>query len=164
MAHCPLLIADYLLTHSGSPLTPLQVIKLVYIAHGYSLALSGRPMVDEAVEAWRYGPVVPSVYHRAKKYGGGPITQLLYSGAGIGDPNANDSAFEHIPPRDRAVLDSVLEAYGKFAGPELISMTHGEGSPWLRYSRPRVADRQIPDNAIKEHYLEVIRDGSIRYR
>lgn len=77
--HCPLLVADYLVARSGGRLTPLQVIKLTYIAHGYSLAINGEPLVDEAVEAWRHGPVVPSVYHRAKRCGGGRIGRLLYS-------------------------------------------------------------------------------------
>ena len=115
-AHCPLLVADYFIARSGGRLTPLQVIKLTYIAHGYSLAINGEPLVDEAVEAWRYGPVVPSVYYGAKKYGGGRITRLLYSGARAGE--ADDAEFEkHVPAQDRAVLDAVLDEYGEFTGP-----------------------------------------------
>lgn len=45
----------------------MQVIKMAHIAHGYSLAIHNEPLVDEAVEAWKYGPVVPSLYYRAKK-------------------------------------------------------------------------------------------------
>lgn len=64
---CPVLVADYFITNAVGSLTPLQVIKMVYIAHGYSLALLDEPLVEEAVEAWRYGPVLPSVYHTVKK-------------------------------------------------------------------------------------------------
>ena len=67
MAHSPLLIADYFIARSGGRITPLQVIKMAHIAHGYSLAIHNEPLVDEAVEAWKYGPVVPSLYYRAKK-------------------------------------------------------------------------------------------------
>ena len=161
-AHCPLLVADYFIARSGGRLTPLQVIKLTYIAHGYSLAINGEPLVDEAVEAWRHGPVVPSLYYRAKKYGGGRITHLLYSGARAGE--ADDAEFEHIPAKDRAVLDAVLDEYGEFAGSELVGMTHGGGSPWTRYCRPRTDRPQIPDEAIKAHYLQVIGDARIRHR
>ena len=74
----PVLVADYFIANARGPLTPLQVIKMVYIAHGYSLAILGEPLVEEAVEAWRYGPVLPSVYYAAKRYGGDGITRLLY--------------------------------------------------------------------------------------
>ena len=56
------LIADYIIAHGGGALTPLQVIKLAYIAHGFTLALLGRSLVPEPIEAWRYGPVIPSIY------------------------------------------------------------------------------------------------------
>lgn len=44
------------------PLTLMKIIKLVYIAHGWHLAHKKSPLISEPVEAWPYGPVVPSVY------------------------------------------------------------------------------------------------------
>ena len=51
--------------------TPMHMIKLVYLSHGWMLGLRERSLINEAVEAWRYGPVVPSVYHRFKSFVGG---------------------------------------------------------------------------------------------
>lgn len=158
------MIADYFIAQSGGRLTPLQVIKLVYIAHGYSLALRDKPLVDEPVEGWRYGPVVPSVYYGVKRYGGRQIARLLYLGTRTNDTDGAKMFEECVPPRDRTLLDGVLEVYGEFSGSQLISMTHGSGSPWNRYCRPCRDDRVIPDEAIKAHYSRVVRDGSIRYR
>lgn len=159
------MIADYFIAHSGGKLTPLQVIKLVYIAHGYSLAIHNKPLVDESIEAWRYGPVVPSVYYRARKYRADEITRLLYLGTWANDMDGAKKIFEeHIPPQDRIVLDRVLEVYGEFSGSQLINMTHGADSPWKQYYRPHVASQKIPNEAIKEHYSRVIKDGSIRHR
>ena len=70
---------------------------------------------------------------------------------------------KHITAQDREVLDAVLEEYGELTGSDLINMTHGPGSPWKQYYR-RAAGQEIPDSAIKEHYLKVVKDGSIRYR
>src|SRR5690242_19451838 len=70
-------------------LSPMQVIKLVYLAHGWYLAITGRPLLDERVQAWRFGPVVPSIYHEFKKYGNGPIedpartTKLIRNNGGF---------------------------------------------------------------------------------
>ncbi len=38
--------------------TPLKLQKLLYYCQGYALALTGKPLFPEPVEAWRYGPVV----------------------------------------------------------------------------------------------------------
>lgn len=157
---CPILAADYLMAHSASLLTPLQVIKMVYIAHGYTLALLDEPLVGEPVEAWRYGPVVPSVYHSAKKYGGSEIDELLYSGIRINDAEGMKTIKrffdDRIPPQQRAILDGVLEGYGRFTGIELTRMTHGDGTPWSQYYRPDVMGQQIPNAVIKSHYKELI--------
>ena len=37
----------------GRVLTPMQVLKLVYISHGWMLGLLDQPLVAEAIEAWR---------------------------------------------------------------------------------------------------------------
>ena len=61
-------------TQAGDPaITPMQLIKLVYIAHGYMLGKHGRPLLDEAVQAWQYGPVVPSVYQAVKSFQSAPV-------------------------------------------------------------------------------------------
>lgn len=43
-------------------LTQVRLHKLVYFAHGWHLGLNRGPLLDEAIQAWRYGPVVPSLY------------------------------------------------------------------------------------------------------
>ena len=62
---------------NGYVLTPMQVIKLVYFAHGYNLAILDRPLIDDHVEAWKFGAVIPSLYHSLKIYGSGVIKAPL---------------------------------------------------------------------------------------
>ena len=54
--------------------TPMHVLKLVYLSHGWMLGLHDKALIYEAVEAWQYGPVIPSLYYRYKAFGGDPIT------------------------------------------------------------------------------------------
>src|SRR5436190_8185336 len=44
----------------------MKLLKLVYFAHGWHLALTKRPIIDERLEAWKFGPVAPDVYHSFK--------------------------------------------------------------------------------------------------
>ena len=53
----------------GRAFTPLQLLKLVYIAHGWMLGLRQKPLIRDRIEAWKYGPVIPALYHDLKRYG-----------------------------------------------------------------------------------------------
>lgn len=64
---------------SGNPIDPVKLQRLIYFAHGWHLAIHGQPLIDERVEAWRYGPTAPSVYHHTKQNGFRAIRSLIRS-------------------------------------------------------------------------------------
>ena len=64
----------------GKPLDPMKLQKLIYFAHGWHLALTSKPLINEHPEAWAYGPVIPSIYHRFKKYGRDAVQNRLVLG------------------------------------------------------------------------------------
>jgi uncharacterized phage-associated protein len=71
-------IANYFIEKSlatGKRLTPMQLVKLVYIAHGWYLARTGKPLLADAVQAWQFGPVIPTLYHEFKQFRDGQITR-----------------------------------------------------------------------------------------
>ena len=51
----------------------LKLNKLLYYAQGTHLARTGKPLFENAIEAWQYGPVVPEVYQKYKACGKNPI-------------------------------------------------------------------------------------------
>ena len=60
-------VAQYFLAQmdedAGDLISNLKLQKLVYYAQGFALALHGRPLFRERVEAWTHGaPVVPELY------------------------------------------------------------------------------------------------------
>ena len=61
MRYKALAIANYYIDKANvedTPLDHLRLQKLVYLAHGWHLAIHGRPLIEESVEAWKYGPVI----------------------------------------------------------------------------------------------------------
>lgn len=132
----------------GKKLTPMQLIKLAYIAHGFSLAIYKRPLLNESVEAWRYGPVVPSLYRRLKSYGSSevsaPISTTIFG--------RNESLDEE----DRQLLDTVFQKYGKFNGVQLSHLTHRPGTPWAEAYTPGEYGTPIDDAQIKVHYATLL--------
>ena len=52
----------------GQETTPMHVIKPTYLCHGWMPGIHARSLLSEPVEARRYGPVVPSIYHRYKSF------------------------------------------------------------------------------------------------
>ena len=74
----PVHIANFFVrkgVESDNPTTILPLIKMVYISHGCNLAFYNEPLFKEPVEAWKYGPVVPSVYYAFRHNGSEKITK-----------------------------------------------------------------------------------------
>lgn len=156
-----LLVADYIIASSQASMTALQVIKTAYIAHGYSLAGLDRPLVREQAQAWRYGPVFPSMYFALRDHGSGPIQSLEYCGTMPDGPEIDDRVkffTSRIDEERREILDAAIEVYGGLPGSRLIAITHADDTPWKKYYKPGVFHTSIPDEATKEYYKKKLEE------
>lgn len=124
----------------GKTLTPMQLMKLVYIAYGWFLAMRGEKLFSDRIEAWKYGPVIPNLYRATKHFGGNQIPHEMVSDAPVSD--AETEAF----------LDSLVQNYGDYSGIALSNLTHQNGTPWQQVFKPNVLNTEIPDSLIREHY------------
>lgn len=59
--------------HFGA-VTPMKLVKLIYIAQGYMLATHRKPLFQEAIEAWQYGPMIPRLYRSIRSFRDSPVT------------------------------------------------------------------------------------------
>lgn len=139
-------------------LTLLGLVKRVYIAHGFSLALFDMSLLNprfDKVEAWRYGPVIPSVYHTFKHHGNHPITEF----ATIAEWHTLDDEPTFITPtleHDNAkdVCDMVWRRYQGYSGSDLVNITHRRGTPWaVCYQEGK--NNEIPDEYTKFYYTKL---------
>lgn len=123
----------------------MQLVKLTYIAHGWSLALRNKDLFKNQIQAWQYGPVIPDLYHTTKSYGRSPIPLNA-----IGSPDDVG-----VTPEDRTFLESVFKKYGHLSGIDLSYLTHKAGTPWSQVYRHGVLGIEIPDHLIESHYRDL---------
>ena len=144
MGHPSSTIAQEILSIANEdrrPLTPLELIKLCYLAYGWSLALRDEPLIDEDAEAWQYGPVFPKLYHALKSFRANPVKYVPEYHGGPSNLDANEEN----------LLRAVYEAYKGLNGVQLSSLTHQPNTPWdisWRSGRNSVIDRKD----IKAHF------------
>ena len=137
---------------------PLKIQKLVYYAHGYYLATTGRPLLDELFEAWPHGPVLPSLYHEFKNFGFTPIKRLAT------DIDWDTDEFVPVPPpTDDFQLDKIIRfvwgAYAKLSSRELSERSHAKDGPWdkVRTAHPGIRNKGIDNEIIKEYFLSFVK-------
>lgn len=144
-----LTIADIILRiakEKDKQLTPMQLMKLTYIANGWSLAVRDKALFTNPIEAWKYGPVMPDLYHATKSFGREPIPFDKIKGALEDLPEELEDEVEF--------LQKVYALYEDKSGIALSSMTHMHGTPWDKTFNEFQMSKQIPVSIIKEHYEE----------
>jgi uncharacterized phage-associated protein len=108
--------ARYACRMSGWSLTNLKLQKILYIAHMVFVGrTNGQLLTDEAFEAWDFGPVLPSLYHRVKIFGDASIRDVFY-----------DAGFIEGSPEAALLKEACDHLSSKTAG-ELIDHTLAEG-------------------------------------
>lgn len=148
--YSPVQVANAFVVQSmqhNQALTHMQVQKLTYIAHGYYLALTGRPLLNELVSAWKYGPVIPGMYDAFKNYGNRPITSTAMSPYGVSG----------LDQQAESVIGAVYKFYGNKDGIELSRLTHMPGTPWSQ-AYDGYNSTIISNEVIKDYYDNLLKN------
>lgn len=147
MSYNPLTIANKIVALKGNNLTIMELLKLQYIAHGYSLAILNKPLFKGRVEAWPYGPVVKEVYDRFRNDQGIHISRPISSSI---------AEEEKIEDNCVKVIEGVVENYKGKNGWELSALTHEANSPWTKTVSDKGFYSEIPDKLIQDYYEGLI--------
>lgn len=137
--------------------TLLKLVKLVYIAHGYLLALTGKSYLNkkyDRVEAWKFGPVIPTVYHTFKYNENNPIKDK-----GVVCTLEEDKLIFVTPKIEEsahAVLNFVWKRYGGMTSTALVTLLHQKGTPWS-YCYREGENVEIPDLDTRLYYYALFK-------
>ena len=136
-----------------------QLMALVYIAHGWYLGLTSKPLINKAPQAWEIGPVIPTLYEALKIYGYEPIRDKISKASASQATESMPTREVYALPNDPKIVEflhGVWKAYGSFSDSELLTLTKKEGTPWqvtwtaegAKYSK----GVDIPEQLIQTHY------------
>lgn len=127
------------------PKTQLQLLKLVYFAHGWMLGLYKEPLLKQRVQAWEYGPVVPELYHSIKHWEAEPVTELIDGYTDLDD----------LGPGELDILDQVYEYYGPKHAFALSDITHRPNTPWFEvHTKKRRPGATIPNKLLLDFFSQ----------
>ena len=116
-------------------ITNLKLQKILYFAQAYYLSRLNKPLFTEKLMAWKYGPVVPGVYHKFKKYTNRPM--ILKEDKST------------LRKEDKEILKKVWEAFGGYSAGRLVSIVHSH-APWKEANISR--SKVISLKAIRDYY------------
>lgn len=140
-------------------MTPMKVQKLLFYLNGWHLAVTGSPCVAEPFGVWKYGPVLQSVYHELKHYGGCAVSKYIEEY----DPKT-DSMKSFVVAESQKdfheILDLTWEKYIGIDATRLSAMTHAPDSPWA--SAKRDGANIISNDTIQSYFIGLARPRQAR--
>jgi len=141
----------------GVSITPMKLQKLIFFAHGWNYGLYDEPLIVDPIQAWQFGPVIPSVYHEFKHAGSGAITDR----ATEFDLDNFELVEPKVPDEDKRSLNliaRVWKTYGRRPAVDLSNLSHVHDGPWHKtWSRNEGArDAVISDTLIRDHYKALV--------
>jgi uncharacterized phage-associated protein len=119
--------------------TNLKLQKVLYFVQAYYLAKLNRPVFSDNIEAWEYGPVVPSVYRRYRDHGNKPIVF----------EKDNSSLAEE----DKKIIQKVWNTFGGYSASKLVDITHTH-TPWKEANKTH--SQIISHKALKDYYTPLL--------
>lgn len=130
----------------NKPFTVTQLVKLVYIAHGWTLGYTNKPLIRDEVQAWVAGPVVPLLYDTFTQ--NGPITQKATDSNGL-------EYSAKISDPEKIIIGNVYKEHSGLSLQKLADLTRIYNEPWSLYGGGYYYP-SIKTKDIKNYYRKLV--------
>lgn len=158
----------------GKFLTQIQLNKLAYFAYGFYAGDSGKKMFQNDIEAWKHGPVVPTLYHEFKRFRYSPITKKENGRSYFFDEVNDTSITPSLTKEDIEDKENILDALnftwailGNSTSGQLIEISHDESGPWCETIRRKGYSCDdppyglaIPFEKIEKYFKKILQNFS----
>ena len=126
-------VAKYILSKIAC--TQLKLQKLVYLCFADYLCDTGKELFTDKIYAFKYGPVVDTVYKRYKEYGYKPIDEEKkdIDSKNISEmPAKSRILFAEYGTEKLISIEKTLKKYGNLSAADLVDLTHKDNAPWSK--------------------------------
>lgn len=142
-------VSNYFL--NKEPMSNKKLQKICYYAYSWYLNIYKKELFENKFEAWRHGPVYPSLYKKYKSY--------EYK-----DINIHNNI--KIPCEVEVFLDRIYECYGTLTAGEIEQLSHIE-EPWKKTrsglfnfeSSRRPIKKELIENYYIKEYGDIIKNN-----
>lgn len=152
-------VARHIINYSNQAeqfLSVLKLQKIMYFVQAKFLISQGRPCFADNIEAWDFGPVVPSVLHEFLRFGLysiPPVTHYFVDDEkayfGIRKVEFLDRT---ISDEDKAAIDEVVDYFAEYSSVDLTDLTQKQ-KPWTdAYCRD--CQNVIPVDGIRTYFAD----------
>lgn len=119
----------------------IKLMKIVYIANGWHLEITGRPLISNTIEAWSSGPIIPSLYKAFKDQGVEVRTTDLRFSSSVNN-------------RVAGFLEEIFSIYGALSTHQLRKYTCALDGPWHTTLMKSGLYMPIPNSVILANFRE----------
>jgi len=140
-------VANFILANQNNlDITNRKLQKLLYYCQSLYLKEEGTVLFSDKIEAWEYGPVCSSVYHKWKEYGYKSLPKV---------PNIDITIFSE---KSMEIIFLVIATFGNYHPDKLIEMSHID-APWATHY-VKNQNNVLTDTILKDYFsnFETISD------
>ena len=126
----------------------MQLQKLVYLCHGWSLALQDKPMTHDMPVAMKYSINYLEIARAFHLCGVGKIRNQSQH-------VVVENQTSMMTDVDIQIIEQVVKSYGNFRESQLSALTHSISTPWhITYNNGQGLMNSIQNNLIQEYFLK----------
>ena len=133
-------IALYIIS-TGREITNLLLQKLLYYVKAISGLFEEKSIIMEPCEAWKFGPVFPSVYEKYREFGKQEIEMNL----------SKEYVDKLLTEEEKQISDYVMNKFGIYSAWFLKDLTHLE-EPWIM-ARKELSEDDASRNLMDEESI-----------
>ena len=116
-------VAKYVIWYcqqKGYVISNLKLQKILYFIQAQFLVFGDehKACFSDDIQAWKFGPVVPTVYRKYRLYGNAHIPSF--------DKEEN---FSEIAEKDKTMINRIVDRCADYTASQLVELTHRQ-SPW----------------------------------
>ena len=137
----------------------MKLHKLVYYAQAWWLGNGHEPLFDDKIEAWPWGPMIPSIYPHFQPAKLNDIDMHRL-------PGPDGSRFDEMPEKVWSFLEQVWDTHKDFTGHELSYAAHKPKEPWAivtsRHDDTKPGKPEVTHCVMRDVFGRKVREGNAK--